>query len=62
MIAFWDILSSIADIIGYPGTLPTDGLSFLPELRGKTGMKHEYLYWDYGHVRPTYKQALRMGD
>ena len=38
------------------------GLSFLPGLTGKEGREHDYLYWDYGHVRPTFKQALRMGD
>ncbi|MBA7577247.1 N-acetylgalactosamine-6-O-sulfatase [subsurface metagenome] len=62
MIAFWDVLPTVADIIGYPGTISTDGLSFLPGLTGKEGREHDYLYWDYGHVRPTFKQAIRLGD
>ena len=31
-------------------------------LLGKPQKGHDYLYWDYGHVRKTYKQAVRMGD
>ena len=62
IIAFWDILATFADIIAYPGTHATDGISFLPELKGNHGDEHEYLYWDYGHVRPTYKQAVRFGN
>ena len=23
--------------------------------------EHEYFYWDYGHVRDTYMQAVRFG-
>ena len=34
----------------------------LPALFGKKQKSHDYLYWDYGHVRKTYKQAVRMGD
>ncbi|MHC4648925.1 MAG: arylsulfatase, partial [Planctomycetota bacterium] len=29
---------------------------------GRPQAEHDYLYWDYGHVRKTYMQALRMGD
>jgi len=24
--------------------------------------KHDYLYWDYGHVRGEFKQAVRVGN
>ena len=34
----------------------------LPALLGKKQKSHKYLYWDYGHVRKTYKQAVRVGD
>lgn len=34
----------------------------MPALLGKAQKKHEYLYWDYGHVRKQYKQGVRMGD
>ena len=47
--------------IDYPDEIKTDGVSILPDLKGGQGEKHEYLYWDYGHVRNTFKQALRYG-
>ena len=59
MIAFWDMLPSFADIIGHPAELKTDGLSIFPALKGQKGKEHDFLYWDYGHVRPTFKQAIR---
>jgi hypothetical protein len=31
-------------------------------LFGEDQESHEYLYWDYGHVRERYNQALRMGN
>jgi arylsulfatase A-like enzyme len=45
-----------------PAPKDIDGISMLPVLLGKPQKNHEYLYWDYGHVRKTYKQAVRMGD
>ncbi len=62
VIAFWDVLSTFADIIEYPDEIKTDGISFLPDLTGKKVKDHQFLYWDYGHVRNTYKQAVRFGD
>lgn len=62
IIAFWDMMPTFADIINYPGSFETDGLSIWPDLIGKQGEKHEYLYWDYGHVRDTFMQALRYGN
>ena len=61
LIAFWDLMPTLADIIHYPDSLKTDGISFLPELKGRNGPEHKYLYWDYGHVRKTYMQAVRYG-
>lgn len=60
-IAFWDLLPTFADLIDYPDSIGTDGISFLPNLKGDVSENHEYLYWDYGHVRPTFKQAIRHG-
>ncbi len=62
LIAFWDMLPTFAELVHYPTQFATDGLSFLADLKGKTGPKHDYLYWDYGHVRPTFKQAVRVGQ
>jgi len=61
MIAFWDVLPTFADITGHPVIPESDGLSFLPDMKGEKGKEHDFLYWDYGHVRPTFKQAIRYG-
>jgi arylsulfatase A-like enzyme len=62
MLAFWDVMPTLADVAGLPIPSNIDGISMLPTLLGKKQKQHEYLYWDYGHVRKTFKQALRMGD
>ncbi|MHC4061241.1 MAG: arylsulfatase, partial [Planctomycetota bacterium] len=59
--AFWDFLPTAAELVALPAPKDIDGISMLPALLGKPQKSHEYLYWDYGHVRRTYKQAVRMG-
>jgi arylsulfatase A-like enzyme len=59
--AFWDFLPTAAELADLPVPKDIDGISMLPALLGKTQKSHDYLYWDYGHVRKTYKQAVRMG-
>jgi len=61
IIAFWDILPTFANLINYPHTIRTDGVSIWPVLTGGQGLIQEYYYWDYGHVRDTFKQAIRYG-
>jgi arylsulfatase A-like enzyme len=59
--AFWDFLPTVEELAGLPPSKNIDGISFLNELLGKPQTKqHDYLYWDYGHVRDTYMQAVRM--
>ncbi len=58
-IAFWDFLPTFADILDYPGSITSDGRSFLPVLKGKSIQDPDYFYWDYGHVRDTFLQAVR---
>jgi arylsulfatase A-like enzyme len=58
----WDIMPTLAEIAGETITHSIDGHSVLPSLKGGQSPKHEYLYWDYGHTRGQYKQAVRMGD
>lgn len=60
IVAFWDILPTLAQIAGLPAPSKIDGISILPSLLGQKQKQHEYLYWDYGHVRKTFKQAIRM--
>ncbi len=60
--AFWDFLPTAIEFTSGKKIEKTDGISFLPELLGKTDLqkKHEYLYWEF-HERGT-RQAIRKGD
>jgi len=61
--AFWDFLPTAAELAGLPIPEGVDGISMVPSLFGETQEdRHEYLYWDYGHVREAFKQAVRWGD
>jgi len=62
MIAFWDVMPTLAELAGLNRAEDIDGVSFLPTLKGEKQQQPKYLFWDYGHVRKTYKRALRMGD
>jgi arylsulfatase A-like enzyme len=62
VLAFWDVMPTLADLVGVPPPEGIDGISMLPALLGRSQPGHESLYWDYGHVRQTFKQAVRMGD
>jgi arylsulfatase A-like enzyme len=33
----------------------------VPVFTGKSRKQHDYLYWDYGHGRDKYSQAVRKG-
>jgi arylsulfatase A-like enzyme len=62
IITFWDMLPTLVELSG--GGLPTkiDGVSVLNAFLGKSlSVTHEYLYWDYGHTRRRYDQAVRWG-
>lgn len=63
LIAFWDMMPTFAEMAGVELDTPTDGISIVSALMGKTLTKpHEFLYWDYGHCRASgYWQAVRMG-
>ena len=63
VMAFWDMMPTIAELVGLPKPKNSDGISMLPAIMGeKQKENHDYLYWDYGHVRDSFKQAVRMGD
>ncbi|MDZ7636859.1 MAG: arylsulfatase [Bryobacterales bacterium] len=59
--AFWDLLPTAAELAGLPLPDRTDGISLMPAFLKQNRRQHEYLYWDYGHSRPKYSQALRKG-
>ena len=58
--AFWDIFVTAQDVAGIPVSTHTDGISFLPTLRGETQEEHDYLYWEF-HEGRNPKQAVRWG-
>jgi arylsulfatase A-like enzyme len=62
VVAFWDVMPTLAELVGLPVPAGIDGISMLPALLGQPQQDHEYLYFDYGHVRNVYKQAVRWGD
>ncbi len=58
-----DFFSHRAELAGLLHPRGPDGISYAPTLLGRGDQReHEYLYWDYGHVRPVFKQAVRAGD
>ncbi|MBM3852963.1 MAG: arylsulfatase [Verrucomicrobia bacterium] len=59
----WDLLPTLAELAGAPPPPDLDGLSLAPVLRGRPRPReHEFLYWDYGHTRTAFLQAVRAGD
>jgi arylsulfatase A-like enzyme len=55
--AFWDFLPTACELAGVKPREDTDGISFLPELRGQHQRKHDYLFFAYQE-----KRAVRFGN
>jgi arylsulfatase len=56
--AQWDVLATIADIVGAEVPQDTDGISFAPTLFGDGEQEqHDVMYWELGR-----QQAVRLGD
>jgi len=63
IIAFQDMLPTFAELAGTDVPKNIDGISVVNALMGKNQQKkHPFLYWDYGHCRERYDQAVRMGN
>ena len=63
IIAFWDMMPTFAELAGVQSPDGIDGISTVEALRGeKLSNPHKHLYWDYGHNREEYHQAVRMGN
>ncbi len=61
--AFWDVLPTFAELAGVTTPVGIDGISMVPTLLGEAQPdEHESLYWDYGHSRQNFQQAVRLGD
>ena len=62
IVAFQDMMPTFSELAGTEAPADTDGLSIVDTLMGgKLKTPHEYLYWDYGHCRDRYDQAVRLG-
>ncbi len=63
VIAFQDLLPTFAELAGVQPRPNLDGISIVETLRGTTlTTPRPYLYWDYGHNRARYDQAVRLGN
>ena len=62
--AFWDILPTMADLTGQPVPKQSDGISFLPLLKGEKQKKHDFLYFEFGINDQQYifSQAIRKDN
>jgi arylsulfatase A-like enzyme len=58
--AHWDLLPTVAEIVGVKPPANIDGISMLNALLGRRQRNHEFLYWEF-HER-GFSQAARMGD
>ena len=62
IVTFWDMLPTFAALAGADAPPGIDGIPVVDALAGgKIAKPHEYLYWDYGHCRDRYDQAVRLG-
>lgn len=61
IVTFWDMMPTFAELAGAEPPSNIDGISVADALMGgQVENPHEYLYWDYGHCRDRYDQAVRM--
>ncbi len=60
--AFWDVMPTIAEVVGVSAPKDIDGISFAPTLLGHPDQQqqHEVLYWEFAAYGG--QQAVRMGD
>ena len=59
--AFWDFFPTAIEAAGLDyNSSKIDGISFLPELKGKDQKKHPYLYWEF--LEKGGRQAVRMNQ
>jgi arylsulfatase A-like enzyme len=60
--AFWDVMPTLAELLGIEIGNETDGISFLPVLMGRNEeqQQHEVLYWEFHEQNG--RLAVRAGD
>ncbi len=60
VIAFQDMMPTFAELAGAQTPTNIDGISVVQALKGgRIAQPREFLYWDYGHCRRRYDQAVR---
>lgn len=57
--ALWDFLPTAAELAGVEPPSGIDGVSFAPVLRGESGTRPGYLYWEYPYRDGLAQAALR---
>lgn len=63
IISFQDMMPTFAELAGVGIPHKIDGISVVDALWGnKLKEEHPYLYWDYGHCRVRFDQAVRIGN
>src|SRR5262249_5323275 len=61
ILAFWDFLPTVAEIVGATPPSNLDGISVLPTLTGKgKQQQHTHLYWEFHEG--GFKQAVRWDN
>lgn len=60
--AFWDVLPTLADLVGLEVPVEINGTSFLPVLTGEQSANPSEMYWEYHGRRWRGAQAARIGD
>lgn len=62
IVAFQDMLPTFSELANIKAPENIDGISVTEALLGgQLKNPHKYLYWDYGHCRDRYDQAVRLG-
>jgi arylsulfatase A-like enzyme len=63
LIGFQDMLPTFAGLANAPIPENIDGISVVDALKGKVLTENNrVLYWDFGHTRQRYDQAVRIGN
>jgi arylsulfatase A-like enzyme len=63
--AFWDVVPTMAELIGQAIPEQSDGISIVPTLLGQGEQTpHKYIYHEFirGNARPYSSRSLRQGD
>jgi arylsulfatase A-like enzyme len=63
IVTAWDMLPTFAEIGGAETPQGLDGISIMAALKGgEVAEPHPFLYFDFGHTREVFQQAIRWGD